>query len=925
MHTRSDPTSHDRTRPTTEAQEKRRRERQGGRLLSEFLRGTLWSGAAYLFGSCSLVFGAAPLGISLLSASSTHTWYIAAGLLLSAITRPVTLSCWGWAGVYVFCLVLRLCIRFFVDPPTLPDGRPCRGRTYLFLCWVSFKRNIGLGATDKPDGHGEDYYAGHGAPHAARPDVPPMGARAPEMHLFAEHPFLRMLTAAVGGFAAGLFGVLTGGFHVYDLLGLLFLVAACPLATFMLVSCFSEAGRILLFSKVPLSDMPLRKKGLRGKELSDRDGGMSRVMARFDILPLLSVAFLLGAVVFAARGLRLSPGVPYLVLESATLLGLLFTLFASARLGVVPGVAVGVICGLAAEPRLSPVFILAAGGYALLRYISPRAGVFGGCSVGAVWCALVEGMLTLVTQFPALLLTMPLYFLCEKLPLSIPEVGRRTEADRELEAFTAAVTDALTAEISAESRRARMAALSDAFGALSKRLYSLSGQLRRPRLPDLRRLCDESFGKQCARCRHRDACWGADYDRTVDMQIRLSSRLYTEGRVGMDALTEDQREVCPHMDRILEDINTRAARLCEALSRNEKTDIFAADYAAISTLFGDALEEERLETEAMAANRRVADLIYDYLTDEGIGVQGVVVAGKPSSGRGRVILQGIGLDALEGPGQAARLRARMEDICGTRFSPPVSEAGRAAGSRILTFDPAVSLRAAYAGSTVPAGTDPQDILPPPLTHKTPANGYCPPAVCGDHIALFKSENAYFYALISDGMGSGEDASLTSDICAMFLEKMLSAGNRVEVSLKMLDGYIHAKNTGTGDECSATVDLMELDLMDGHAVFAKSGAAPTYVVRDGVVYKLRSRTMPIGILRDLPPEYLRFRMHPGDVVVMVSDGVTRGQDECPWLIDLLSSPMPESMDTLRHDIIRRALASGSEDDLSAIAIRVEEAG
>ena len=57
--------------------------------------------------------------------------------------------------------------------------------------------------------------------------------------------------------------------------------------------------------------------------------------------------------------------------------------------------------------------------------------------------------------------------------------------------------------------------------------------------------------------------------------------------------------------------------------------------------------------------------------------------------------------------------------------------------------------------------------------------------------------------------------------------------------------------------------------------------------------------------------------------MVSDGVTLGNDECPWLIDLLSSPMTENMDSLRADIIRRALAAGAEDDLSAIAIRVAE--
>ena len=99
------------------------------------VHGLLWGGTAFLLGSCPTLFGAAPLGLALLAAASSHTWYILTGLLLSAALFPVSLSGWTWAGVYILCIILRLAIRFFVDPPTLPDGRPCRGRTYLRLCW----------------------------------------------------------------------------------------------------------------------------------------------------------------------------------------------------------------------------------------------------------------------------------------------------------------------------------------------------------------------------------------------------------------------------------------------------------------------------------------------------------------------------------------------------------------------------------------------------------------------------------------------------------------------------------------------------------------------------------------------------------------------------------------------------------------------
>ncbi len=901
---------------------------RGRMLLGELARGCTFGGMAILLSWAPLGFGACPLGLALLSASSVYTLYIFAGLIIGACLSPVTLSTAGWVAVYALCVVLRAVVRTVIDPPTLPDGSPCRGRRYLTLWRDACLRRIGFmgeHGSGEPlcDPAASDYYAGAGTSRQKRNETeatPNGGERT--IHLFAEHPFLRMLTAAVCGFIAGTIGLISQGFHFYDLMGLFILLVATPLCTFMLVSVFGESGLILFFSPAPLRDAPLREHALRGHSISDRDGGASRVAAHFHPLTLSSVCVLCAAVTFAAH--TCNPRIGALTLSLATLLALLFSLSASARLGVVPGVAAAVLCGLAADPRSAPIFILAAGGYALLRYLSHRAGIMGGCTIGAIWCVLVEGVPSLIFHLPSILLTIPLYLLWERLCDALPVAGARPRDDSELEAFTASVTAALSAETRAEAQRARLTALSEAFGALSRRLYNLSGQLRRPRMADVKRLCDEAFGRRCARCRRRESCWGDTYDRTTALMAHLAERLHAAGVVQLEDVPDGLSDFCPHLTDIIDDINARYARLCETLSRSEKTEVFAADYAAISALLSDALESDRLEAEAMADNRAAADRIFDYLSGVGVTVQGVVVSGRQDSGRRRVIVRGAGFDDMTDPPE--EMKARIEGICGARLGLPRFEQDEhaPAGVAVMTLSAEAKLTARYAGSTVPAGADKHAPLPSPLTDKTPAGGYEPPAVCGDHIALFKSDDAYFYALISDGMGSGEDASLTSDICTMFLERMLSAGNRVEISLKMLDGYLHAKNSGTGDECSATVDLMELDMMDGHALFAKNGAAPTYVVREGVVYKLRSRSMPIGILRDTPPELLRFRMHPGDVVVMVSDGVTQGQDECPWLIDLLSTPMPENMDALRTDIIRRALSSGSEDDLSAIAIRVEDA-
>ncbi len=877
--------------------------RRGRRLIGELLRGGALFGAGLLLGTCPLFFGTAPLGIALLSASSSYTWWIVGGAITGAFLRPQGLTSWAWVGVYAFLLVLRLCIRFFVDPPSRPDGRPLGIRMYLSLCWASFRRNIGLEREHEP----------------AEP-LPDWGFQTPEMQLFGEHPFLRMLTASVSGFAAGLFGMIAGGFHAYDLFGTLFLLLSTPLLTFILVASFGEAGLTLLFSASPLQDAPPQSRARPKPAALARDSGISAVLERYRVLSLLSVSGLLVAVVFAARGWVFPPSFPYIKIQLSILLALLFSLFATSRLSIIPGVAVAIAVGLAASARLSPVFILAAGGYALLRFVTPRAGLLAGCTVSAIWCIAVEGIEVLVAMMPSILLTIPVYLLVERAAAAFPLSDSPAHADRELEGFTDSVSDALAAEHRAEAQRARLGALAEALAALSRRFNDLSGQLRRPRVAELRRICDEAFADRCARCRDREQCEGTGYPYIREALTALVAALEKDAHVSVDTLPTAFLELCPHAEDIVSDINRRFAHLRETLNKGERSDIFAADYAAMAALLGDALDEDRIESETMGGNRVLADRIYDRLTDQGLTLHGVVVTGREESGRRRVILQGRGLP--ESAAETDPLRTALEEICGAPLTAPAVERVEG-GDTVLTFAPRARLRTAFSGSTVPASHDTHAPLPSPLTQSTPAGTYTPPAVCGDHVALFHSGDAYFYALISDGMGSGEEASVTSEICATFLEKMLAAGGSAELSLRMLDGYLHAKNTGTDGECSATVDLMELDLIDGRAIFAKSGAAPTYVVREGTVYKLRSRSLPLGILKDTAPEVLRFRMDPGDVVVMVSDGITRGRDDCPWLIDLLSAPIPRSMDKLRRDIIRRALSAGSEDDLSAIAIRVEK--
>jgi stage II sporulation protein E len=281
--------------------------------------------------------------------------------------------------------------------------------------------------------------------------------------------------------------------------------------------------------------------------------------------------------------------------------------------------------------------------------------------------------------------------------------------------------------------------------------------------------------------------------------------------------------------------------------------------------------------------------------------EGVVVFGKR---RRQIVARGV--DATASTLGAAAIRRRLEQVCGFSLGE-------------LSFD------LSDTGVTMRVSTRPRFAVRT-VTRTAAAGG----GICGDTVNVFHSERELSYALISDGMGSGAEAAFTSGMCSLFLEKMLMAGNRGETALRMLNSMIRQKGGGIGMECSATVDLMELDLICGRAVFLKSGAAPTYVRRDDSLFRLHARTAPIGILRSVDAQRLAYDVAPGDVIIMLSDGVAaedgieENGGECVWLLDLLSDGWEEDMDSMADVILRRAREEGSADDLSVILIRVEEA-
>ena len=282
--------------------------------------------------------------------------------------------------------------------------------------------------------------------------------------------------------------------------------------------------------------------------------------------------------------------------------------------------------------------------------------------------------------------------------------------------------------------------------------------------------------------------------------------------------------------------------------------------------------------------------------------------------------------------KSAEVRRRISEAVGVELTDPVIEVGKDGKMLLLSSRPKVKASCAHgrisrSGREWSSGKGKEELFVDPFDETD--------ETCGDMTDAFITDSSYFYSLISDGMGSGPSAAYTSEVSAMFIEKMLCAGNRADITLRMLNNVIRSENMGCGDECSATVDLLELDLMSGTAAFIKSGAAPTYIAREGTVYKVSSRTMPVGIIKDADARITKFDTKKGDIIVMMSDGCCHDSEDCPWLVEYLCTHMTKSRKTvaigeeicerLKGEILQEAIKNAPEgeerDDISVSVVVV----
>ena len=400
--------------------------------------------------------------------------------------------------------------------------------------------------------------------------------------------------------------------------------------------------------------------------------------------------------------------------------------------------------------------------------------------------------------------------------------------------------------------------------------------------------------RTCRSCTIRDICWEQEYSSTRQAMTDASSAVLQRGRACAEDFPPHFSIRCIHLSDFLGNLNeaTAAVSYRKRFHRRVREDnrLLCAQYDGMTRILGELMDEFRSFPEQdMSLSEKLSHRI------KALGLNASAAVYREPSGRYSVRIPSC--DRLSQ--YTSAIVSHASELLSCRMVIASSPEGLREGIQPLLLHEQEGLRA-----IVGAGIRPKE----------------GEVRCGDSGICFKTPNGKLYLLISDGMGAGDFAERQSNSLAKLLESFLRSGISPQTALRLVCPAFALRSDG---EAFASVDLLCIDLYSGNAEFYKCGAAPSYVLSPASpLRRITSAALPAGLFvpGTAEAECTSMELHPGDTVVLVSDGVVSGGDDADF-VRILSRTFSSDTDA---NVAATALLDASAqncDDATVLVLKL----
>lgn len=176
-----------------------------------------------------------------------------------------------------------------------------------------------------------------------------------------------------------------------------------------------------------------------------------------------------------------------------------------------------------------------------------------------------------------------------------------------------------------------------------------------------------------------------------------------------------------------------------------------------------------------------------------------------------------------------------------------------------------------------------------------AEQYCAKGeeLCSNAYNSFYDDNGNFIMILSDGVGDDDRAAVESKMAVDLMEQYANQEPDYNHPLEILNSSLLSN-----EESLATVDIVSIDLCSGSTEFYKAGSAPSILCQNGKVKKVKSTSLPAGVLRDISFDTALVKCKVGDIIVLLTDGAI--SNGCDWIKDeILSFRDGNAQDLAEH--------------------------
>lgn len=575
-----------------------------------------------------------------------------------------------------------------------------------------------------------------------------------------------------------------------------------------------------------------------------------------------------------------------------------FAFAAGGGLGAAVGVVTGLVIGLANGTMLE-ISMLAFAGLlgGMLKYggrMSTAVGVFLGATILTLSLEEPEQLLYHMTETVAALCL----FLLTPRPwmrnLSIRIPGTLDHL-REEQQYVQRIR-----EVTAERVRG--------FANVFERLSAIFLQDRIPRAKQEEYLMNEYMNdivsRVCGACSQRKRCWGEQSYKSVQMMTDMLVQVESSGGQ-MVRIEPNWRQHCSKPDLLLRQMCGQYPLLQKDLAwRRQLADSrrLVADQlsglADVMVRFAQDIEREAAEMSLQEQQ------IKDALEELGLSIRDVEVY---SLEEGHVYIE-VTQHSSFGKEECERLVAPLlSDLLGE----PI-----AVRQREIVVD-----EDGYC--TIPLVSARRYEVKAGMASAAKGGGL----ISGDSYSVMEIGHRQVVVAISDGMGNGEKARQESKAAIELLQDLLRSGFDEQLAIQTINSVLRLRST---EEMYATIDLVMLDLFDAQAKFLKVGSTPTYIKRGKQVLTVSSENLPLGIVQDLQVESSSKQLRPGDLLILMTDGLFTVpepvQDAERWMqrvIREIQSEDPQEFADLLLEYVVRQQDGEIPDDMTVIVAKIEQ--